>query len=102
MLLITVPLITAVYFLPTLAGLAAAGTEDIEWTAGAFTVDRRGRRRPLARDLPGGGRPGRRAGLFSSLLLTISRVPFVMGEDGLPAQGAAQAAPPLRDAMGGS
>ena len=59
MLLITVPLITAVYFLPTVAGLAAAGTEDIEWTAGAFTVIAEAVAGPWLGTLHGGGRPDR-------------------------------------------
>jgi len=81
MLLITVPLITAVYFLPTVAGLAAAGTEDIEWTAGAFTVIAEAVAGPWLGTLMAVGALIASAGLFSSLLLTISRVPFVMSED---------------------
>ena len=82
MLMISVPLITACYFLPTFFGLASVGTEQVEWTAGAFTQ--------IAEDV-GGSWLGSfmaiaalvaAAGLFSSLLLSISRVPFVMGEDG--------------------
>ena len=81
MLLITVPLITAIYFLPTVAGLAAAGTEDIEWTAGAFTVIAEAVAGPWLGTLMAVGALIASAGLFSSLLLTISRVPFVMSED---------------------
>ncbi len=82
MLLITVPLITLVYFLPTLAGIAAAGTADIEWTAGAFTVVAEAIAGPWLGIFLAVGALVASAGLFSSLLLTISRVPFVMGEDG--------------------
>ncbi|KAA0235378.1 MAG: hypothetical protein JJLCMIEE_01737 [Acidimicrobiales bacterium] len=87
MLLITVPVITLVYFLPTLAGLVSVGTSDVEWTAGAFTE---------IADLVAGSWLGTwlavaalvaAAGLFSSLLLQISRVPFVMGEDGYLPRG---------------
>lgn len=87
MLLITVPLITLVYFLPTLAGLMAVGTSEVEWTAGAFTT---------IAELVAGKWLGfwlaaaalvASAGLFSSLLLSISRVPFVMGEDGYLPKG---------------
>ncbi len=81
MLLITVPLITAVYFLPTVAGLAAAGTADIEWTAGAFTLIAEAVAGPWLGFLMAVGALIAAAGLFSSLLLTISRVPFVMSED---------------------
>lgn len=87
MLLITVPLITLVYFLPTLAGLLSVGTADVEWTAGAFTQ---------IAELVAGPWLGMwlaiaalvaAAGLFSSLLLSISRVPFVMAEDGYLPKG---------------
>jgi amino acid transporter len=82
MLLITVPLITAIYLIPTFFGLAAVGTKDVEWTAGTFTL--------VAEQVAGRwlgtfmavGAMVSAAGLFASLLLTISRVPFVMGEDG--------------------
>lgn len=82
MLVISVPLITLVYFLPTWFGLGAVGTEQVEWTAGAFTE---------VAEIVAGSWLGTflaaaaliaAAGLFSSLLLSISRVPFVMGEDG--------------------
>lgn len=82
LLLITVPLITAVYLIPTLAGLASAGTQDVEWTAGTFTL--------IAEEVAGKwlgtfmaiGAVVAAAGLFASRLLSISRVPFVMSEDG--------------------
>jgi amino acid transporter len=82
MLMISVPLITLCYLLPTFFGLAAVGTDQIEWTAGAFTQ--------VAEEVAGSWLGSflaiaalvAAAGLFASLLLTISRVPFVMGEDG--------------------
>jgi amino acid transporter len=82
MLAISVPLITLCYLLPTFFGLSAVGTEQVEWTAGAFTQ---------VAEIVAGSWLGTflaiaalvaAAGLFSSLLLSISRVPFVMGEDG--------------------
>lgn len=82
MLLITVPLITAVYLLPTLTGLASAGTENIEWTAGAFTLIAEAVAGPWLGIFMAVAALVASAGLFSSLLLSISRVPFVMGEDG--------------------
>jgi amino acid transporter len=87
MLLITVPLITAVYFLPTLAGLAAVGTEEVEWTAGAFTLIAEAVAGPWLGTFMAVGALIASAGLFSSLLLTISRVPFVMSEDGYLPKG---------------
>jgi amino acid transporter len=82
MLLITVPLITAVYFFPTLAGLGAAGSTEIEWTAGAFTLVAEAVAGPWLGQFLAVAALVAAAGLFSSLLLTISRVPFVMSEDG--------------------
>jgi amino acid transporter len=81
-LLITVPLITAAYFLPTIVSLAVVGPNQIEWTAGAYT--------DIAETIAGqwlgvllaAAALVSAAGLFSALLLSVSRVPFVMGEDG--------------------
>jgi amino acid transporter len=81
-LLITVPLITACYLLPVLVGLAVVGTERVEWTAGAWST---------IAEIIGGKWLGQfmtaaalvsAAGLFSALLLSVSRIPFAMGEDG--------------------
>jgi amino acid transporter len=81
-LLITVPLITLCYLLPVLVGLAVVGATDIVWQAGAWG--------DIAEAI-GGNWLGvfitaaalvSAAGLFSALLLSVSRVPFVMGEDG--------------------
>lgn len=81
-LLITVPLITACYLLPVLVGLSAVGIHQVEWTAGAWNT---------IAEIIGGRWLGQfmtaaalvsAAGLFSALLLSVSRVPFVMGEDG--------------------
>ena len=81
-LLISMPLITACYLLPTLVGLAVVGSTQVEWTAGAWTE--------IAEIIGGrwlglflaGAALVSAAGLFSALLLSVSRVPFVMGEDG--------------------
>lgn len=81
-LVISLPLITACYLLPVLVGLAVVGTKNIEWTAGAWNV--------IASRIGGGwlgvfmgiGALVAAAGLFSALLLSVTRVPFVMGEDG--------------------
>jgi amino acid transporter len=80
-LAISIPLITLCYLLPVLAGLAAS-TDWQAWTAGYFPT--------LAGNLGGewlkvwltiGGLVSA-IGLFSALLLSVSRVPFVMATDG--------------------
>jgi amino acid transporter len=71
-----------VYLIPTLVALAMAGSQDIEWTSGAWSV---------AAEVIGGKWLGyfmsamgmvSAIGLFSALLMVNSRVPFVMGRDG--------------------
>lgn len=80
-LAISIPLITLCYLLPVLGGLAVS-TDWQAWTAGYFPQ--------LAEQLGGvplgvwlaiGGLVSA-AGLFSALLLSVSRVPFVMAGDG--------------------
>jgi amino acid transporter len=86
-LIISLPLITACYLLPTLVGLAVVGSTEVEWTAGAWTE--------IAEIIGGrwlglflaGAAVVSAAGLFSALLLSVSRVPFVMGEDGYLPRG---------------
>lgn len=81
-LAITIPMITLIYFLPTLIALAVVGTEDIEWTAGAFTT--------IAEDVGGHwlgtfmaiGALVSAVGLFSAWLLSYSRIPFALADDG--------------------
>jgi amino acid transporter len=81
-LLISIPLITVVYLVPSIIGLAMVGTEDVEWTAGAWSA---------VAEIIGGHWLGllmsamgmvSAIGLFSALLMVNSRVPFVMGRDG--------------------
>ncbi|HMK11778.1 MAG TPA: APC family permease [Acidimicrobiales bacterium] len=81
-LVISIPLITACYLLPVMVGLWVVGTTQVEWTAGAWTT---------IAEIVGGKWLGSlmsaaalvsAAGLFSALLLSVSRVPFVMGRDG--------------------
>ena len=84
-MLITIPLITLSYFLPVFAGLYAAPDWQ-HWTVGYF---------PTIAAAVGGDWLGiwlgvaglvSSAGLFNALLLSFSRVPFVLAEDGyLPA-----------------
>jgi amino acid transporter len=81
-LLISMPLITLCYLLPTVIGLACVGSTKIEWTAGAWTdIAEAIGGRWLGLFLAGAALVSA-AGLFSALLLSVSRVPFVMGEDG--------------------
>lgn len=81
-LLISIPLITVVYLVPSVIGLAMVGTENVEWTAGAWSA---------VAEIIGGHWLGllmstmgmvSAIGLFSALLMVNSRVPFVMGRDG--------------------
>jgi amino acid transporter len=81
-LIITLPLITLCYLLPVLIGLAVVGFNGVDWTAGAWN--------DIAKMIGGSwlgilmaiGALVAAAGLFSALLLSVTRVPFVMGEDG--------------------
>ena len=80
-LAISIPLITLCYLLPVLGGLSVS-TDFSNWTAGYFPQ--------LAEELGGVplgvwlaiGALVSTAGLFSALLLSTSRLPFVMAEDG--------------------
>ena len=80
-LFISIPLITACYVLPVIAGLASNQSWDT-WTAGTFTL--------IGYDFGGEwlkvlitiGSFVSMAGLFSGLLLSVSRIPYVMARDG--------------------
>jgi len=80
-LAITIPLVTLAYFLPVVGGLAVSRDWQ-NWTAGYFPE--------IAAQVGGlwlgawlaiGGLVSA-VGLFNALLLSISRLPFVMAEDG--------------------
>ena len=81
-LLITLPMITACYFLPVVVGLAVVGTKHVDWTAGAWNTIAKDIGGPWLGALMAFGALVAAAGLFSALLLSVTRVPFVMGEDG--------------------
>ena len=81
-LVITLPLITACYLLPTMVALAVVGTKNVDWTAGAWNTIAAAIGGPWLGYLMGFGALVAAAGLFSALLLSVTRVPFVMGEDG--------------------
>jgi amino acid transporter len=81
-LAITIPAITLIYLIPTVISLAVVGTDDVEWTAGAFT---------LVAEAVGGRWLGlflslaaivSAVGLFSAWLLSYSRIPFALASDG--------------------
>ena len=80
-LALTIPLVTLAYLLPVTAGLAAA-SDWAGWTAGYFPE--------VAANIGGNwlgawlaiGGLVSAIGLFSAILLSISRLPFVMAEDG--------------------
>jgi amino acid transporter len=81
-LLTGLALITGMYLLPVLGGLRVA-PDPAAWTEGAFPV--------FARSLPGGrwlsiwilaGALASMFTLFNSLLLSYSRLPFVVAQDG--------------------
>jgi amino acid transporter len=85
-LFVALPVIAIAYLLPVAAALASAGTEPSRWTTGALPE--------LARSLGGdwlghavaAGAVVSAAGLFTSLLLTNSRLPYVLArERALPA-----------------
>ena len=79
-LAISVPLITLAYLLPVIAGLAGS-TDWQAWTAGYFPI--------VAGNLGGSwlkywltiGGLVSAAGLYSALLLSVSRIPYVMAND---------------------
>lgn len=85
-LAITIPLITIIYLLPTLVSLAVVGPDEVVWTAGAYTA---------VAEKVGGHWLGvvvnitalvSAIGLFAAWLMSNSRIPFALAEDGyLPA-----------------
>lgn len=84
-LIVTLPLITLCYLLPVVIGLGVVGLGhhgSPVWTAGAWNE--------IAKTIGGSwlgvlmafGAVVAAAGLFSALLLSVTRIPFVMGDDG--------------------
>ncbi len=80
-LFISVPLIAACYLLPVLAGLGSNQSWDT-WTAGTFTLIGQDFGGVWLKTLITIGSFVSMAGLFSGLLLSVSRVPYVMARDG--------------------
>lgn len=92
-LAITIPLITLIYLLPTLISLAVVGPDEVEWTAGAYTQ--------VAESVAGhwlGVVLNITAlvsaiGLFSAWLMSNSRIPFSLAQDGYLPKGLAHIHP---------
>ena len=81
-LAITIPMITIIYLVPTLVSLSVVGSSGVEWTAGAFTT---------IAERVGGSWLGyflalaavvSAIGLFSAWMLSYSRIPFALANDG--------------------
>jgi amino acid transporter len=81
-LLISLPLITLCYLLPVVIGLAVVGVNNVTWTAGAWNEIAKVIGGSWLEFLMAAGALVAAAGLFSALLLSVTRIPFVMGEDG--------------------
>jgi amino acid transporter len=86
-LAITIPMITLIYLIPTLISLSVVGTSDLEWTAGAFTtVAERVSGKWLGLVLSLAAIVSA-VGLFSAWLLSYSRIPFALANDGYLPKG---------------
>lgn len=81
-LAISIPMITAIYLIPTLVALAVVGTADVEWTAGAFTLVAEGVGGRWLAIIMSIGAVVSAIGLFSAWLLSYSRIPFALSADG--------------------
>jgi amino acid transporter len=86
-LAITIPMITLIYLIPTVISLGVVGTEDVEWTAGAFTLIAEGVGGRWLGLLMSVGAIVSAIGLFSAWLLSYSRIPFALASDGYLPQG---------------
>lgn len=81
-LAISIPMITLVYLIPTVIALGVVGTDDVEWTAGAFTVVAEAVGGTWLAILMSIGAVVSAIGLFSAWLLSYSRIPFALANDG--------------------
>lgn len=81
-LAITIPLITLVYLLPTVVSLAVVGTDDVEWTAGAYTAVAEGVAGHWLGVVMNIAALISAIGLFSAWLMSNSRIPFSLAQDG--------------------
>ncbi len=97
-LALVVPLSIAAYFLPTIAGLASAGEWD-KWHTGFFSVAARTIGGPwLGTWMTLAAMVGNIA-LLNSTILTTTRMPFAMSEDGYLPNGPVPQTLPLRHAV---
>lgn len=81
-LLISVVLIACVYVAPALVAMAFLGTENFEWTSGAWSTAAEQIVGPWLGKFTSAMGMVSAVGLYSALVLVYSRVPFVMGQDG--------------------
>lgn len=91
-LFVTLPVITAAYVLPLAAALAAGGAWTT-WTTGALPAIARDVGGPVLGHAVAAGALLSTAGLFLSLTLTNSRLPYVLARDGLMPRGLAAVHP---------
>lgn len=81
-LLISVLLISGVYVVPPLVALALVGTENFEWTSGAWSTAAEQIVGPWLGQFTSAMGMVSAVGMYAALVLVYSRVPFVMGLDG--------------------
>lgn len=81
-LAITIPMITLIYLIPTVVALAVVGAQDVEWTAGAYTLVAEGVGGRWLGLFMSFGAIVSAIGLFSAWLLSYSRIPFALANDG--------------------
>jgi amino acid transporter len=82
-LLVSVPVIAAAYLLPIGAALATGALPWVEWTTGSLPEVARAVGGAWLGHAVAAGAVISTAGLFLSLLLTNSRLPYVLARDGL-------------------
>jgi amino acid transporter len=82
-LFLALPVIAAGYALPVAFGLASGTTEWAEWKTGSLPEIATGVAGPWLGHAVAAGAVLSAAGLYMSLLLTNSRLPFVLARDGL-------------------
>jgi amino acid transporter len=80
-LFVTLPVITLAYLLPVAAALAA-GSDWTQWSTGALPQIAGALGGPLLGQAVGAGALVSTAGLFLTLLLTNSRLPYVLAREG--------------------
>ena len=88
-LFVALPVIAISYVLPAGVLLASGATDWTKWTTGSLPALARAAIGPRLGDAVAAGAVLSAAGLFMSLLLTNSRLPYVMARDGLMPAGLA-------------